>query len=109
MPLTPGFFFDHVYRLVRSVPEGNVTTYGAIAEQISTRSAARMVGWALSAADPVTVPAHRVVNRFGALTGRMHFLTPETMKKMLLDEGVTFREDGTVDLERHMFDFSGLF
>ncbi|MBF0587096.1 MGMT family protein [Prosthecochloris sp. N3] len=99
-------FFSRVYRLVRQIPPGRVTTYGMIAEMLGIRKSARMVGWALSSADLSDVPAHRVVNRYGALTGRLHFLTPETMREMLESEGVAFRDDGTVDLERHMYRFT---
>jgi methylated-DNA-protein-cysteine methyltransferase-like protein len=99
-------FYEQVYELVRRIPSGRVSTYGIIAEQLSVRSAARMVGWALSKADLATVPAHRVVNRNGELTGKGHFFTPDTMQEMLDAEGVTFRPDGSVDLERHLFRFS---
>ncbi|RDD29256.1 6-O-methylguanine DNA methyltransferase [Prosthecochloris sp. ZM] len=106
MQQTPDFF-QQVHTLVSCIPPGKVSTYGIIAEKLSIRGAARMVGWALSAADLEHVPAHRVVNRYGALTGKMHFLTPETMRDMLEAEGVTFLDDGTVDLERHLFGFEG--
>ncbi|PWW81227.1 MULTISPECIES: MGMT family protein [Prosthecochloris] len=99
-------FYEQVYDLVRQIPEGYVSTYGIIAEQISLRSAARMVGWALNNANIATVPAHRVVNRNGELTGKGHFFTPDTMRQMLETEGVTFRPDGSVDLDRHLFRFS---
>ncbi len=99
-------FFTRVYELVSSVPAGKVTTYGSVAEQLGLRSSARMVGWALSAADTGRVPAHRVVNRFGALTGKLHFLTADTMRLMLEAEGVTFRDDGTVELKLHLHQFS---
>ncbi|MEI8032418.1 MAG: MGMT family protein [Chlorobiaceae bacterium] len=99
-------FFLRVCELVSRVPPGRVTTYGDVAEQLGLRSSARMVGWALSAADTALVPAHRVVNRFGALTGRGHFLGADTMRSMLEAEGVSFREDGTVELTRHRHPFS---
>lgn len=99
-------FYEQVYELVRRIPPGQVSTYGIIAEQLSVRSAARMVGWALNKADLAKVPAHRVVNRNGELTGKGHFFTPETMQSMLEAEGVTFRPDGSVDLERHLFRFN---
>ncbi|MCG8376156.1 MAG: MGMT family protein, partial [Chlorobiales bacterium] len=69
-------FYEKVYELVRLIPAGKVSTYGTIAEQLSVRSAARMVGWALNKADLEKVPAHRVVNRNGELTGKGHFFTP---------------------------------
>ncbi len=99
-------FYEKVYALVRLIPPGKVSTYGIIAEQLSVRSAARMVGWALNKADLSAVPAHRVVNRNGELTGKGHFFTPETMHRMLETEGVTFRPDGSVNLERHLFRFT---
>ncbi len=99
-------FYEQVYELVRMIPSGYVSTYGIIAEQLSVRSAARMVGWALNKADLAKVPAHRVVNRNGELTGKVHFFTPDTMQSMLEAEGVTFRPDGSVNLERHLFRFN---
>jgi len=100
-----GTFHEKVYDLVRNIPRGKVSTYGVIAERLSMRSAARMVGWALNRADLSSVPAHRVVNRNGELTGKMHFSGRETMRNMLEAEGVAFRPDGTVDLDRHLFLF----
>ncbi len=102
---TDNDFFERVYALVCKVPEGKVTTYGDVAEQLGLRSSARVVGWALNGADLERVPAHRVVNRYGALTGKMHFLTPVTMRSMLAAEGITFLEDGCVDLKRHRYLF----
>ncbi len=99
-------FYEKIYELVRLIPAGKVSTYGTIAEQLSVRSAARMVGWALNKADLEKVPAHRVVNRNGELTGKGHFFTPDTMRRMLETEGVTFRPDGSVNLEKHLFRFS---
>lgn len=98
-------FYEQVYELVRLIPRGKVSTYGIIAERLSVRSAARMVGWALNKADLAKVPAHRVVNRNGELTGKLHFLTPDTMREMLETEGITFRPDGSVNLEQHLFRF----
>jgi methylated-DNA-protein-cysteine methyltransferase-like protein len=100
-------FYAKVYALVRSVPKGKVTTYGAIAEALGTKLSARMVGYALHAAIGSDVPAHRVVNRYGALTGRHHFAHPNLMKQLLLDEGVTFNSDGTVKMEKHFYTFRG--
>ena len=98
--------FERVYALVCKVPRGMVTTYGDVAEQLGIRSSARMVGWALNGAELERIPAHRVVNRYGALTGKMHFLTPGTMHAMLEAEGITFLEDGRVDLTQHRYQFS---
>jgi methylated-DNA-protein-cysteine methyltransferase-like protein len=78
MPLDKSFFQD-VYQVVRLIPRGRVTTYGAIAEYLGLKSAARMVGWAMNSAhSQPDVPAHRVVNRNGLLTGKHHFATPHT-------------------------------
>ncbi len=98
-------FYRKVYALVRQIPEGKVSTYGAIAEKIGTRRSARMVGYALSQSVGTDVPAHRVVNRFGALTGKHHFGHPDLMKRLLQDEGVTFNPDDTVNMDRHFYDF----
>lgn len=99
-------FYTKVYELVRRVPPGFVTTYGAIAAELGTRASARMVGYALHAAVGSDVPAHRVVNRFGALTGKHHFGHPDLMKQLLLEEGVTFNPDDTVKMEQHFYDFN---
>lgn len=100
-------FFDRVYDVVRRIPRGRVTTYGHIAAVLGARSAARMVGWAMNAvghdARVADVPAHRVVNRNGELTGRMHFETPFVMRERLEAEGVTFIDD-RVDMARHCWD-----
>lgn len=98
-------FYQKVYALVRQIPEGKVSTYGAIAEKIGTKLSARMVGYALSQCVGTDVPAHRVVNRFGALTGKHHFGPPDLMKRLLQDEGVTFNADETVKMNLHFYDF----
>lgn len=97
-------FFDRVYEVVAEIPPGRVTTYGHIARHLGLASSARTVGWALNGALASGLPCHRVVNRFGALTGRLKFQTPFAMEEALRSEGVTFLEDGTVDLERHLWD-----
>ncbi|MEI7663320.1 MAG: MGMT family protein [Bacteroidota bacterium] len=83
-------FFDNVFAVVRLIPFGRVTSYGAIAEYLGTRGSARMVGWAMNASHTrlTGVPAHRVVNRNGLLTGRHHFGTPALMQQLLESEGV---------------------
>lgn len=84
--------FEEVYEVVRLIPPGRVTSYGAIAKYLST--GARLVGWAMNAAHGlVDVPAHRVVNRNGLLTGKMHFETPTTMQELLELEGITIKDD----------------
>jgi methylated-DNA-protein-cysteine methyltransferase-like protein len=87
-------FFDDVYDVVRLVPEGRVTSYGAIAKYIGTGGSSRMVGWAMNAAHGKSdVPAHRVVNRAGVLTGKNHFSTPFRMRELLEAEGVKVVDD----------------
>ena len=97
-------FFDRVYQVVEAIPHGRVTTYGHIARHLGLASSARTVGWALGSAGASHLPCHRVVNRFGALTGRMKFRTPFAMEESLRSEGVTFLHDGTVDLSLHLWD-----
>lgn len=82
-------FFNDVYAVARLIPEGKVTSYGAIAQYLGSKGSARMVGWAMNNAHAVSdVPAHRVVNRNGLLTGRHHFGDPEKMQRLLESEGV---------------------
>ena len=90
-------FFKDVYDVVRQIPKGRVTSYGAIAKYLSTKSGARMVGWALSSSHScdLHVPAQRVLNRNGELTGRLHFGTPTLMQELLEKEGVEI-ENNTV-------------
>ena len=87
-------FFEMVYEVVRLVPLGRVTSYGAIARYLGTGRSARMVGWAMNKAHshPFYVPAHRVVNSKGLLTGKHHFGHPEAMQKLLENEGDSHRE-----------------
>ena len=96
-------FFDRVYRIVTKIPYGKVATYGDIAEACGIRSSARTVGWALNGAKDSGLPCHRVVNRFGALTGRMHFGSHDLMEELLRSEGVQFTKDGFVDLDKHLW------
>jgi methylated-DNA-protein-cysteine methyltransferase related protein len=96
-------FFDKVYKIVSKIPYGKVTTYGDIAEACGTRSAARTVGWALNGAKETGLPCHRVVNRFGALTGRLHFGDADIMEDLLRSEGVKFTSDGFVNMEKHLW------
>jgi methylated-DNA-protein-cysteine methyltransferase related protein len=85
-------FFNDVYEVVRLIPKGKVTSYGAIANYLGTKGSARMVGWAMHGA-PKGVPAHRVLNRNGLLTGKHHFKTPTTMQQLLEKEGHTVVKD----------------
>ncbi|MBX3240056.1 MAG: MGMT family protein [Chitinophagaceae bacterium] len=99
-------FFDSVYEIVRLVPKGRVTSYGAIAAYLGTKLSARMVGWAMNAAgsaDP-PVPAHRVVNRNGMLTGKHHFPEPDLMEKLLKKEGIKVKDDTIVGFAKLFWD-----
>jgi methylated-DNA-protein-cysteine methyltransferase-like protein len=95
-------FFDKVYKIVAKIPYGKVATYGDIAEAWGIRSSARTVGWALNGAKDSGLPCHRVVNRFGALTGRVHFGSYDLMEELLRSEGVEFDKDGCVRLDKHL-------
>jgi len=103
MPADRSDFFQRVWDVVAEIPVGRVTTYGHIARHLGSASAARTVGWAMKAAAGTDLPCHRVVNRRGALTGRMHFETPTVMEERLRSEGITFTDDGEVDLDRHLW------
>lgn len=96
-------FYERVWQVLAEIPAGRVTTYGDIAEYVGTRAAARTVGWALNAAVGSGLPCHRVVNRYGALTGARFFETPDVMEERLRSEGVAFEDDGTVDLDAHLW------
>lgn len=87
-------FFVDVYDVVRQVPKGRVTSYGAIANYLGTKLSSRMVGWAMNGAHHIKpeVPAHRVVNRNGMLTGRLHFSTPDEMENLLKAEGIDVKD-----------------
>ncbi|NQV02897.1 MAG: MGMT family protein [Bacteroidia bacterium] len=95
-------FFQSVYDVVRLIPFGRVTSYGAIAEYLGSRGSARMVGWAMNAshAEVANVPAHRVVNRNGMLTGKRHFGAPAIMEQLLKSEGIEVRDDQIVDFDK---------
>ncbi|MBT8383506.1 MAG: MGMT family protein [Ignavibacteriaceae bacterium] len=95
-------FFNKVYAVAKKIPYGKVSTYGHIAEACGIKSAARTVGWALNGCGP-DIPAHRVVNRYGALTGKLHFGDPDLMEDLLRSEGVEFDKDGCVKLDKHLW------
>ena len=98
-------FFEDVYAVVQLIPKGRVTSYGSIASYLGTKMSARMVGWAMNAVDGIhPVPAHRVVNRQGLLTGKKHFETPTTMQKRLEKEGIRIVKDKIVDFENRFWD-----
>lgn len=92
-------FFDKVYKIVAKIPYGKVATYGDIAEACGIRSSARTVGWALNGAKDSGLPCHRVVNRFGALTGKLHFGSYDLMQDLLHSEGINFDKEGCVILK----------
>ena len=91
-------FFQRVYKVVRTIPVGRVTTYGLIAKKLGTASSARTVGWALNAChNDSSIPAHRVVNRNGLLSGKHHFKGFDLMKQLLENEGIEVNDDRVVD------------
>ncbi len=93
-----------VYQVVKQIPEGRVTSYGAIGRYLGMARSARMVGWAMNAAHQYSdVPAHRVVNRSGLLTGKNHFVTPETMQQLLENEGLKIDNDQIIDFHSHVW------
>lgn len=98
--------FNVIFSVVRMVPKGRVTTYGAVAAAIGAKSGARLVGYAMNASFSVKpkVPAHRVVNRKGLLTGKHHFNPPSRMQELLEKEGVVVRDDQVIDFERLFWD-----
>jgi methylated-DNA-protein-cysteine methyltransferase-like protein len=98
-------FFQDVHEVAKLVPAGRVTSYGAIAKYLGTGKSARMVGWAMNQAhaDP-SIPAHRVVNRTGVLTGKMHFSPPESMAERLAVEGVQVKNDQVVNFDALFWD-----
>jgi methylated-DNA-protein-cysteine methyltransferase related protein len=99
-------FFTDVYEVVRQVPKGRVTSYGAIAKYLGTKLSARMVGWAMNGAHAVKpkVPAQRVVNRNGMLTGKHHFGTPTAMEELLKKDGVAVKKDVIVNFKEIFWD-----
>lgn len=99
-------YYQRVYRVVRQIPEGRVTSYGAIANFLGTGLSARMVGYAMnnSHAQWPTVPAHRVLNRNGLLTGKMHFGHPDRMQTLLEQEGILVEDDQVVDFRKHLWE-----
>ena len=93
-------YFDWVYAITRRIPPGRVTTYGAIADSLALGSA-RMVGWALNKCAPFDdIPAHRVINRKGELSGRHHFTPPTRMQELLEQEGIKIQDNRVVDFDR---------
>jgi len=99
-------FFEKVYQVAALVPYGRVTSYGAIARYLGTAGSARMVGWAMnnSHTQPLHIPAHRVVNRNGVLTGKHHFGTPNLMRELLENEGFIIEEDAILNFVEKFWD-----
>lgn len=99
-------FFQDVYDVVRLIPTGKVTSYGAIGAYLGAVRSARMVGWAMNNAHSLQppVPAHRVVNRNGLLTGRAHFNPPSKMQELLEKEGITIENDQIINFKAHFWE-----
>jgi methylated-DNA-protein-cysteine methyltransferase-like protein len=98
-------FFDRVYEIARKIPEGKVTSYGAIAKCLGSAQSARMVGWAMNASHNYDdIPAHRVVNRKGLLTGKHHFDGTNLMQQLLENEGIKVVDHQIVDFEKHFWE-----
>ncbi len=99
-------FFEMVYDVARLIPSGRVTSYGAIARYLGTARSARVVGWAMNKAhsQDVFVPAHRVVNSKGLLTGKHHFTTLSAMQELLENEGVKIKNDEVVEFKKLFWD-----
>ncbi len=99
-------FFDSVYKVVRLIPKGRVTSYGAIAKYLGSAGSSRIVGYAMNAAhsQKPKVPAHRVVNRNGELTGKHHFATPYQMQELLEKEKIKVKNDKIVDFKKLCWD-----
>lgn len=97
-------YFEDVYQVVRQVPPGRVTTYGTIARYLSLRAGARMVGWAMIGSHGHDVPAQRVVNRIGVLSGKHFFGGPTAMQELLEAEGVRVEDDRVVDFKQLFWD-----
>jgi methylated-DNA-protein-cysteine methyltransferase-like protein len=96
-------FFERVYEVARRIPYGKVTSYGAIANFLASSGSARMVGWAMNASHGSDVPAHRVVNRVGLLSGKHHFDGTNLMQQLLESEGVKVEDNKVVDFEKHFW------
>ena len=98
-------FFERVYVIVRQIPYGRVTSYGAIAKVLGTARSARMVGWAMNASHNLDdVPAHRVVSRKGLLSGKHHFDGTNLMQQLLESEGIEVVENQIIDFEKHFWE-----
>ena len=98
-------FFERVYEVARKIPYGKVTSYGAIANFLASSGSARMVGWAMNASHGRDdIPAHRVVNRVGLLSGKHHFDGTNLMQQLLESEGIEVQNNQVVDFQKHFWD-----
>lgn len=97
-------FFDKVYEVAKEIPYGRVTSYGAIAKYLGAARSARMVGWAMNNSLAKDVPAHRVVNRAGVLTGKHHFDGSNIMQQLLENEGIPVKDNQIVDFQKYFWD-----
>ncbi len=99
-------FYEQVYQVVALIPKGRVTSYGAIAAYLGTKSSSRMVGYAMNGAGKVepSIPAHRVVNRTGLLTAKFNFSAPTKMQELLEKEGIKVKNDQIIDFKNHFWD-----
>ena len=98
-------FFQSVFQVVKLIPKGRVTSYGAIAAYLGTKKSSRTVGYAMNASHSIPgIPAHRVVNRNGMLTGKMHFDTPDRMQQLLESEGIKVEKDVVVEFKELFWD-----
>lgn len=98
-------FFERVYEIARQIPEGKVTSYGAIAKCLGSAQSSRMVGWAMNASHRQDdIPAHRVVNRKGLLTGKHHFDGTNLMQQLLENEGIKVVDNQIIDFEKHFWE-----
>ena len=98
-------FFQKVYQVAKQIPYGKVTSYGAIARFLGATGSARMVGWAMNASHNMDdIPAHRVVNRKGLLSGKHHFEGTNLMQQLLENEGVEVIDNQIIDFEKHFWD-----
>ena len=98
-------FFERVYEVVRKIPSGRVSSYGLIARYLGSPQSARMVGWAMSASHNIDdVPAHRVVNRLGLLTGKHHFEGTNLMQQLLENEGIEIEDNQIINFDQFLWD-----
>ena len=106
VPSSSRNFFEDVFDVVRQIPKGRVTNYGSIAKYLGTGTSSRMVGWAMNASHAVVppIPAQRVVNRNGMLTGKHHFSTPTAMQELLEKDGVKVNNDKVVEFKERFWD-----